>query len=105
MGEPDEGHGGCLQRPTGLLSGIKTRFVLYSLQMHPLGVPQTHFCKKLMRALRICCLLLAKIKIQFISHVPDPVLNSCLMNLHNSLRKYMCPLPLLCNKHLPNSGA
>lgn len=34
------------------------------------------FCKKLMGVLRICCLLLVKIKIQFIPHVPDPVLNN-----------------------------
>lgn len=49
------------------------------------------FRKKLMGVLRICCLLLVKIKLQFISDVPDPVLNNCLMSLHNSLRKYMCP--------------
>lgn len=34
------------------------------------------FRKKLMGVLRICCLLLVKIKIQFIPHVPDPVLNN-----------------------------
>lgn len=49
------------------------------------------FRKKLMGVLRICCLLLVKIKLQFISQVPDPVLNNCLMSLHNRLRKYMCP--------------
>lgn len=50
------------------------------------------FCKKLMGVLRICCLLSVKIKLQFISQVPDPVLNNCLMSLHNRLRKLHVPL-------------